>query len=209
MPLVLAGWAVGDDVWFERDASRSIEGFRRALAASDLETRDPEDRFYGSIAGYFASVGDTIEARKYFERYVREATEAFPWPRRRSIAWVSGQIALAQGLWREGIDSIASWERQGENPLSIVQVAHAYDRAGRADSAEVLYRRFIETPSAFTATFLAWYPRVYRRLGELTEARGDKRAAKEFYRKFVDIWANADPEFQPLVREIRAKIARM
>jgi hypothetical protein len=43
----------------------------------------------------------------------------------------------------------------------------------------------------------------------LYEARGDRRQAKEYYQRFVDLWADADLEFQPLVREIRGRIARL
>jgi hypothetical protein len=49
----------------------------------------------------------------------------------------------------------------------------------------------------------------YKRLGELYEARGDRKRAADYYGKFVDLWKDADPELQPAVTEIRQRLARL
>lgn len=38
---------------------------------------------------------------------------------------------------------------------------------------------------------------------------GDRAKAVEFYGRFVDLWKNADPEFQPLVSDIRKHMAEL
>ena len=48
-----------------------------------------------------------------------------------------------------------------------------------------------------------------KRLGELYEARGDRKRAAEYYEKFVDLWKNADPELQPGVTEARRWLAAL
>jgi putative intracellular protease/amidase len=45
-----------------------------------------------------------------------------------------------------------------------------------------------------------------RRAGELHEAKGDTRKALRRYRQFVELWRNADPELQPEVEAVRARI---
>jgi len=50
---------------------------------------------------------------------------------------------------------------------------------------------------------------TFKRLGELYEARGDRAKALESYGRFVDLWKSADPELQPLVRDVRARMARL
>jgi hypothetical protein len=50
---------------------------------------------------------------------------------------------------------------------------------------------------------------VHRRLGELYEAKGAKRKAAEQYRRFVDLWAKADPLLQPKINEVRARVGRL
>jgi len=58
--------------------------------------------------------------------------------------------------------------------------------------------------------YLRWtLPPSLRRLGELYEARGDRAKALEYYGRFVDLWKGADPELQPVVRDMRARAARL
>jgi hypothetical protein len=37
----------------------------------------------------------------------------------------------------------------------------------------------------------------------------DSQKAVEYYDKFVELWKDADPELQPVVRDMRARIARL
>ncbi|MFL5516744.1 MAG: hypothetical protein ACJ8DJ_11345, partial [Gemmatimonadales bacterium] len=48
-----------------------------------------------------------------------------------------------------------------------------------------------------------------KRAGELSEAKGDRAKAADRYRRFVDLWKNADPELQPGVRDVRARLAKL
>jgi hypothetical protein len=48
-----------------------------------------------------------------------------------------------------------------------------------------------------------------RRLGQLYEARGDRVRAADQYARFVALWNEADPEFQPLVSAARARLAQL
>ena len=41
------------------------------------------------------------------------------------------------------------------------------------------------------------------------EARGDRAKALEYYGRFVNLWKDADPELQPVVRDVRARMARL
>lgn len=47
------------------------------------------------------------------------------------------------------------------------------------------------------------------RLGELYEEAGDRDKAVEFYSQFVELWTDADAELQPLVEDVRGRIARL
>ena len=50
---------------------------------------------------------------------------------------------------------------------------------------------------------------MYRRLGELYEAKGAKGKATEQYRRFVDLWARADPELQRQVADVRQRLEQL
>ena len=48
-----------------------------------------------------------------------------------------------------------------------------------------------------------------RRPGELYEQRGDRVKAVEADSRFAELWKDADPEFQPLLAEVRQRLARL
>jgi tetratricopeptide (TPR) repeat protein len=71
----------------------------------------------------------------------------------------------------------------------------------------VSYERFVTTPKYFRIRYDALYlASSLVRLGELYEARGDRARAIEYYSRFVDLWKNADPDLQPRVTAVKAKL---
>jgi hypothetical protein len=50
---------------------------------------------------------------------------------------------------------------------------------------------------------------THKRLGELYEAKGDNAKAVSHYNAFVNLWQRADPDLQPKVAEVRARMERM
>ena len=73
-------------------------------------------------------------------------------------------------------------------------------------------RRFIAAPfwaRVNTDIDPAFVAGAHKRLGELYEAKGDRRRAVSHYLKFVELWKNADPELQPKVGEVQRRLARL
>jgi hypothetical protein len=52
-------------------------------------------------------------------------------------------------------------------------------------------------------------PWLLQRAGELNAQRGHRREAIERYSQLVELWKNADPDLQPLVRDVRGRIAKL
>jgi tetratricopeptide (TPR) repeat protein len=121
-----------------------------------------------------------------------------------------GDIALAQGKPAEALAQFRAADVWGCHVCNLAPIARAYDQLGNADSAIAVFSRFIDTPAPgrvyMDGDYLAG---AYKRLGELYEAKGDRQHALTNYMKFVDLWSKADPELQPKVAEVRAKIARL
>ena len=54
-----------------------------------------------------------------------------------------------------------------------------------------------------------WLPPILKRLGELYAQRGDRVRAVASYSRFVELWKNADQEFQPILATARDRIAEL
>jgi hypothetical protein len=73
---------------------------------------------------------------------------------------------------------------------------------GRDDEALRVYASFPD-PQGYDLHYLA-----LSHLGRarIHDARGDAARAATHYRRFIALWAEADPELQPLVLEARARL---
>ncbi|NNE45929.1 MAG: tetratricopeptide repeat protein, partial [Rhodothermales bacterium] len=77
--------------------------------------------------------------------------------------------------------------------------------AGRYEEALQYYRSFAEN-SAFDTVFNA---PAHRRMGELYEKLGNTGEAARHYRRFIELWADADAELQPMVEAARSSLKRI
>ncbi|HYA51737.1 MAG TPA: tetratricopeptide repeat protein, partial [Streptosporangiaceae bacterium] len=81
--------------------------------------------------------------------------------------------------------------------------AAVLEQAGRLDEALSWYDSFGEN-SVFDAIYIGpahlHHARILERLGR-------PREAADHYARFTELWQNADPEFQPMVREARERLA--
>ena len=106
--------------------------------------------------------------------------------------------------------SIPLLERlRGEIPAGVLDLV-AVPGLG-VKRARAAYERFVTRPSIESATQLEHFQLApaYKRLGELYEAKQDRRKAADYYGRFVDLYQHADPELQPAVREVRERLARL
>jgi tetratricopeptide (TPR) repeat protein len=123
-------------------------------------------------------------------------------------------VALGE---RKSQDAIAAFRQAVErsavcNACGYWELGLAHERAGQPDSALAAYEQVATDPGTGYEVFnyLQWtLPPSLRRLGELYEARGDRAKALGYYGRFVQLWKDADPELQPVVREMRARMARL
>ena len=73
---------------------------------------------------------------------------------------------------------------------------------------------WVQTPTTSTPmlnnlpVILAW-PRMALLRGELEAAVGSKSVAREWYQRFLDLWAGADPEFAPMLTRARQGLASL
>ena len=170
----------------------------------------PADRDWSDLAIAAALAGDSISGRIAGEGYRRDVMPTDLW-RRINAPRVDAYVALSQANWNGAIQSLALVLKQLGSPGvdDAFYMAMAHDRAGRPDSAIAWYNRAIKSGSQNRYSQAAYWPAAHRRLGELYDRHGNGAKAIEHYEWFADRWKNADPELQPTVKAVRARVAEL
>ena len=161
-----------------------------------------------SLAQVSAVLGDVPGVRKYHQIF--EATQP-PMSRASgdSIEWVAIE-AQAGRRWREAAEAFSREAAVRHcSPCGAFSAGQMWEAAGLPDSAIAYYRLGTDRPELYSNEDSSLYPLVLRRLGDLYEQRGDRAAAIEWYSRFVDLWHDADPDLQPIVREVRDRLAHL
>jgi tetratricopeptide (TPR) repeat protein len=180
-----------------------------ALRRHPLATVPEPDRPYGALVRLYVDAGRLDLARLTHAAYQAEVPELL---RRGDAAshLMPGLIALAEGRGREAVTALQAFRRlEGCEVCGLHDLGRAFEAAGQPDSALAAYERAANAPALFRAAQTSFtLPRTYQRLAELYEERGERAKALEYYNRFLDLWQNADPELQPLVRDVRSRVAR-
>ncbi len=196
-----------DDALFRAAPDAAVRRADEALARYPLEQMDPVDRPYRAIARVYALAGRVDRVQQLHAEW-EHALDESQRPARDRFRW-EGVIAMAEGRYRDAIGAYRAYYGEGGcSVCGLHQLGRAYDSAGEADSALAVYERAVTLSDPQSLRYEAWsLGSTYKRLGELYEARGDREKSLEYYAKFVELWNDADPELQPLVEDVRGRIA--
>ena len=181
-----------------------------ALAKHPLEALDPTDRPYPLLASTYALAGRPDEATRLMTEYARVIPPSMQKYDAMHFAAL-GDIQAAQGKQSEAIASYrAARAVDGRPGFEMFEIASAFGKLGQADSARDAYERYVHQGGPMRILGDVFYLAAsYQRLGESYEAKGDRKKAIENYLKLADLWQNADPELQPIVKDAHVRIARL
>ncbi len=207
--LDMTGLAVFDLSYRNRPAE-AMSIVSDALAKHSLASMDAVDRPYSTLAIAYAMAGNVEEAQRLMAEYQHAVRpEILKGDRERFNA--AGHIAFARGHYAEAIDD---FERSRDGYFcqgcANFDIAQAFRKARQPDSALTYFESYIaagdvnrifEDAQNLAAT--------YQQLGELYEAKGDRRRAIDAYQKMLGLWKNADPELQPIIKDVKQRVARL
>src|SRR5881396_1202601 len=213
LPAAYVGGAIGlatIDVRYRNAPAAGRRKVEQALRRYPLASIPVADRPYLWLAWLYAEAGRPDRGRQLLAEYDVAVPEAF---RRREPFrhGAAAAVAFAEGRTRDAIQEYRAWyEEAACAACGLFGLARAYDQAGERDSALTVYERAVTTPGLQRAydEALTLAP-TYRRLGELYEQRGQFDKARDYYGRLVDLWKNADPELQPMVRDVKQRLARL
>jgi tetratricopeptide (TPR) repeat protein len=201
--------------WLETDFRGRPDSALALLAAAQARHPLAEvpvlERPYSALALAYLRAGQPESARRLWREYLT----AVPTKQRRGdLLYRPGQGAMAELDHRPDSAAAAyrAWYDEAGlcGACGLFDLARLADQAGRSDSALVLYQRAfaVRSGARFSLDAIELAPAL-KRAGELYEAKGDRAGATLVYRRFAELWKDADPALQPGVREIRARIARL
>jgi tetratricopeptide (TPR) repeat protein len=201
------GWLTA---WLRGAPDEAVREVEAALRRHPLETIAPTDRPYLDLAHFYVAAQKPGQARALLEEYERVTPLELRRNQEPYRHWIRGLIALADRRPEDAITEFRAADVGNCRLCALPGLAQGYDLAGRPDSALAVYERYVTTPWLFRIFLDAeWLPRIYFRLGELHEARGEPPKAAEYYGRFVDLWKDADPVLQPRVAEARRRLASL
>ena len=92
----------------------------------------------------------------------------------------------------------------------LFEIANAFAKLGQPDSARYYYELSLSHTGGYAVlNNVTRRAATYQRLGELYEQAGNRKKAIDNYAKLADLWKNADPELQPIVKDAHLRIARL
>ena len=157
--------------------------------------------------------GDTMRARQWYAESRKAWAAAGTVVDR--LAWEAlddAWLAFANGRFSEALDAVARTDRLNLERTDIIKALRflLFDRLQNADSTIVAGEAYLaNTHNSRLSQDALYLAGIRQRLGELYEAKGNFDKALTHYQAFVDLWKDADPELQPRVRDVRARVERI
>ena len=182
----------------------------RALARTPMAQVPAPERPWMQLARIAARMRDPALAKQALDGWEKDqASRTVDAEGRR--ANLAAHVALAEQRWDAAIPLLHEADKRYEinDQYAVVAIAHAHDLAGHADSAIAYFEKFTKMKDATSGEESQFLAGTYKRLGELYDEKGDKAKAISNFEKFVDLWKDAEPEMQPKVAEVRAKLQRL
>ncbi|HEX6941543.1 MAG TPA: protein kinase [Gemmatimonadaceae bacterium] len=191
-----------------RDAARRmLDKLQAEIAWDSLPPNDP--RVYSDLAVAWAATGHAERAEELLARQARKITpEVLRRDGMRDYALAT--IAFERGNYRA---ALAGFRQAGLGMRCFVCTSfdegRTLEKLGEPDSAIAQYEHFVNGHNTDNENREFFLAAALRRLGEMYESKGNRAKALEYFGRFVDLWKNADPEFQPLVSDIRKHMATL
>jgi tetratricopeptide (TPR) repeat protein len=198
-------------------ATREIEEF---LKEQPLESLAAAGRPAVLIAHFYAQAGQPERARDVLNQHAAlaspELRSADDWLLRHARA----EVMIASGNPHDALQELRPrilhvWRNEWfEEPFMPIanrpELARAYDLAGQADSAIVIFERYLNTRALYRAELDAFeLAHAYQRLAALYEARSNFIRAAEYYRLLAQLWRNADPGLRRIAEEARLRAEQL
>ncbi len=197
--------------WVRGDPTRAARELEAHLARMDLPSLSPFNRNYPQIGLTYAMLADETAAREMLDLYHVEAASIAD-PASRSRVQIAEALLSVQARGAAGLVDLEAAVRSDRCArCRDFYLGHGYELTDRTEQAIDAYERYLAFPFYDGDTYVThlFTSAVHERLGRLYEEAGNAEQASEHYLRFAELWANADPDLQPRVRQAAERAAAL
>jgi tetratricopeptide (TPR) repeat protein len=196
--------------WFAaRDRGRVLTGLQQAreVWTEDLPADAPT---WGIVAGIVVDVGLPDQALDWIRTWAaRTPSEGAARQIRAEQRFLEARVRTTNDP-EAGLAALEAYRREVRCGRCFEPVrATLLEQAGRTAEARDAWSGLVDRvlPEWGVSVFIR--PLALERTARLSEELGDTASAAEAYRSFIDLWSEADPEFQPRVEAARERLAAL
>jgi predicted Zn-dependent protease len=201
-------------VWIDANVRGDPAGARARLDAlleeEPLEADEPMNRNYIGTAFTLARLGDRAGVEKLVAEFQSVVPEEYRADMDDTYLSLEATLLLGEGRYAEALEANQARENRDCILCRYMPAAILFDSLGVQDSAIAYYEAYVETDAH---NRLWWDSSVLalsnERLGYLYDEAGDPERASMYLARFVELWDEADPEFQARVDAARARLAEI
>jgi tetratricopeptide (TPR) repeat protein len=197
------------DIHVRRDTAQALRTLDAILEEYPLESMDVMNRPYGWLAFWHARAGNRVAVEALLATWEAEVPPEYrsgegvdDWMRSMEVAHL-----MSEGRFEAALDLVRQVDLPGCMECRYVPKAQIFDQLGARDSALAMYTGYLELYAHDRA---GWDNELrgpsLERVGQLYDEAGDLENAAVYYARFVELWADADPELQPRVEAARARL---
>ena len=201
-------------VWYDAivrgDPASARARLDALLEEEPLAADEPMNRNYIGTAFTLARLGDRAGVEELVAEFQSVVPEEYRADMDDTYLSLEATLLLGEGRYAEALEANQARENRDCILCRYMPAAILFDSLGVQDSAIAYYEAYVETDAH---NRLWWDSSVLalsnERLGYLYDEAGDPERASMYLARFVELWDEADPEFQPRVDAARARLAEI
>jgi len=202
-PEWICHWSLAQAFWRSGRTEAALDECRKAYA---IDTGRPDFGYKRSVIylrGLIHLASNRIdEAEKTAGELKAFIEKGLNKKEIRRFDHLQGSVEMARKNIPKALEYLEKAVRSDEMDTWFIDtLAEAYVRTGDLSRARGLYEKITRLTARDNIYALSFY-----RLGRIEEKLGDKARARENYRKFLDLWKDADPGF-PEVADAQKRLA--
>jgi tetratricopeptide (TPR) repeat protein len=184
-----------------------LDGALRAYPLKDMAVLD---RPYAELAEAAVSVGQADRGGAWLSEYAAQLPRGYEHADSNASDRAQAAVDAARGAPVSALQHARKADAGECLACGAATVARTFEAAHTTDSTIATWARYLSQPDPRRLVADQFsLARALKQLGELYETKGDREKALSRYNELLELWKGADPELQPLMTDLKQRVARL